>query len=84
MFNPTNRVVLRGGWSTAFRAPNFSELYQNTWFINVDTGLGAFPLALFGPNPDLVPEEIQTFEAGAEYRFSENLSAKADFHRSRV
>ncbi len=84
VFNPTNRVVLRGGWSTAFRFPNFNELYQNTWFINVDTGITAFPLAVFGPNPDLDPEEIRTFELGAEYRFSENLSAKADFHRSRV
>ena len=84
VFNPTNRVVLRGGWSTAFRFPNFSELYQNSWFFNVDTGFGAFPFAVFGPNPDLAPEEIRTFEMGAEYRFSENLSAKADFHRSRV
>lgn len=84
VFNPSSKVVLRGGWSTAFRFPNFSELYQNTWFFNVDTGFAAFPFAVFGPNPDLGPEEIRTFEAGAEYRFSANLSAKADFHRSRV
>ena len=84
VYNPTNQLVLRGGWSSAFRFPNFSELYQNTWFFNADTGFGVIPFAVFGPNPDLKPEEIQTFEFGAEYRFSPNLSAKADFHRSRV
>ena len=84
VYSPTNQVVLRGGWSTAFRFPNFSELYQNTWFINVDAGFAVIPLAAFGPNPDLEAEEIQTFELGGEYRFSANLSAKADFYRSRV
>jgi outer membrane receptor protein involved in Fe transport len=39
---------------------------------------------VFGPNPDLVPEQIRTFEFGAEYRFSSNLSAKADVYRSRI
>ncbi len=84
VYNPSNKVVLRGGWSSAFRNPNFSELYQNTWFFSVDTGFGAFPFAVFGPNPELEPEEIETFELGGEYRFSQNLSAKADFFRSRV
>lgn len=84
VYSPTNQVVLRGGWSSAFRFPNFSELYQNTWFINVDAGFAIIPLAAFGPNPNLEAEEIQTFELGGEYRFSANLSAKADFYRSRV
>ena len=82
--NPTSQLVLRGGWSSAFRAPNFSELYQNTWFFNADAGFTVIPFAVFGPNPDLEAEEIRTLEFGAEYRFSGNLSAKADFYRSRV
>ena len=28
------------------------------------------PLAVFSPNPGLVPEQIETFEVGAEYRFN--------------
>ena len=84
VYSPTNQVVLRGGWSTAFRFPNFSELHQNTWFINVDAGFAVIPLAAFGPNLISKAEEIQTFELGGEYRFSANLSAKADFYRSRV
>lgn len=84
VWNPTSRLVLRTGWGTAFRFPNFSELYQNSWFFNVDTPIGAFPLAVFGPNPRLQAEQIRTVEAGAEYHFSPNLSAKLDFHRSRL
>ena len=84
VFNPTTRLALRAGWSTAFRFPNFSELYQDSWFINVDSAVGVFPLAVFGPNPSLEPEEIRTVEGGVEYKFSSQFSAKADFHRSRV
>ena len=84
VFNPTSQLVFRGGWSSAYRNPNFSELYQNTWFFNADAGFAVIPFAVFGPNPDLGPEEIRTLEFGAEYRFSPNLSAKADFFRSTV
>ena len=84
VYNPTDRLALRGGWSTAFRFPNFSELYQNTWFFTADAGFTAFPFAVFGANPVLEPEEIRTWEAGVEYKFSSQLSAKADFHRSRL
>ena len=84
VFNPTDRLALRAGWSTAFRFPNFSELYQDSWFFSGDSPFGGFPLAVFGPNPELEPEEIRTFEAGVEYKFSPHLSAKADVHRSRL
>lgn len=84
VWNPTGRLVLRTGWSTAFRFPNFSELYQNSWFFNVATPFGAFPFAVFAPNPGLKPERIRTVEAGAEYHFSPNLSAKLDLYRSRL
>ena len=82
--SPSQRLVLRGGYSTAFRFPNFSELYQNSWFFNIDSPFGAFPLAVFAPNPFLKPEEIRTFEVGGEYRFTPEVSAKVDVYRSRV
>jgi outer membrane receptor protein involved in Fe transport len=85
--NPTEPLVLRAGYGTAFRFPNFSELAQDTWFINVDAGIPGFPvipLAVFKPNPTIQPEEARTFDAGAEYRFSASVSGKLDFYRSRL
>jgi iron complex outermembrane receptor protein len=84
VFDVTEHFVLRSGWSTAFRFPNFSELYQNSWFLFVGNDFFSAPLALFAPNPGLQPEQIQTFELGGEYRFNPNVSAKMDFHRSRL
>ena len=84
VFNPSARLVLRGGWSTAFRFPNFSELYQNSWFLGVESPFGAFPIAVFDPNPFLKPEEIRTFEVSGEYRFTPQVSAKVDLFRSLV
>ncbi len=84
VFDATDRLVLRAGWSTAFRFPNFSELYQNSWFIFAGNSFFAAPFAVFSPNPGLEPEQIESFEAGAEYRFNPNLSAKVDFYRSHL
>src|ERR1051326_8093528 len=37
VYTPSNRLVLRGGYSTAFRFPTFSELYQASWFLTVSS-----------------------------------------------
>ncbi len=85
VYNPTDPLVLRAGYGTAFRFPNFSEIGQSSWFINVE-GVApvAIPLASFRPNLQLQPEEIRTLDAGAEYRFSPQLSAKVDLYRSEL
>jgi iron complex outermembrane receptor protein len=87
VFTPTPGLVVRGGFGTAFRFPTFSELYQESWFINIASDQGLFPpfpLAVFAPNPDLQPEEIRTIDAGAEYQLSPTVSVKADLFRSTV
>ena len=84
VYTPNERTVIRGGWSTAFRFPNFSELYQASFFLALDGGAFVVPIQTFAPNPDLVPEEIRTFDFGIEYRFNPSLSAKADFYHSEV
>ena len=84
VYSPNDDLVVRGGWSTAFRFPNFNELYLNTWLIGADLGGFGFPLALFGPNPDLRPEEIRTFDLGFEYQISERMTAKLDLFHSEV
>lgn len=87
VYTPNDRLVVRGGYSTAFRFPNFSELYQDSWFLTVSNEtapIPSFPIAVFAPNPDLRPEEIRTFEVGGEYQISPAISAKVDLYRSRV
>jgi iron complex outermembrane receptor protein len=87
VYTPNERLVLRGGYSTAFRFPTFSELYQASWFFTVSTklpGVGPFPFSIFHPNDNLKPEEISTFDLGGEYQISPTVSAKADLYRSRV
>ena len=87
VYTPNDRLVVRGGYGTAFRFPNFSELYQDSWFLgisNANPNIPAFPVAVFTPNPNLQPEEIRTFEVGGEYQISPTVSAKLDLYRSRV
>lgn len=84
VFTPTDALVLRAGWSTAFRFPTFTEMYQASWFLNAQTPARAIPLTVFQPNPNLKPEQIRTYDAGAEYRFSPSLSGRVDLFRSQI
>lgn len=84
VYTPNDKLVVRGGYGTAFRFPTFSELFQESGFLTLSTSFGAIPLASFIPNPGLRPEEIRTFEAGGEYQISPTVSAKVDLYNSRV
>jgi iron complex outermembrane receptor protein len=87
VFSPNDRTVLRASYGTAFRFPNFSELYQASWFLTASNNqlpIPPFPLAVFQPDQTLKPEEIQNFELGGEYQISPTVSAKIDAYRSRV
>jgi iron complex outermembrane receptor protein len=80
VYSPSKSFVLRGGWSRARRVPNFYELFQDTSFL----AAGPIVFARFGPNPDLEPEEIESFELGGEVRLARNVALKLDLFRSRV
>ena len=84
VYTPRDGMVWRAGWNRAFRFPNFSELYQATWFFNVDFGPFATPLVNFFPNPFLQPESIETFEAGWEGRLSDDAALKLDLYHSTI
>ncbi len=84
VYNPGERTVLRGGYSTAFRFPNFSELYQDAAFLGLQFGPVFNTIQDFQPNPGLQPEEIRTFDLGLEHRFNPEFSAKLDLFRSEV
>lgn len=86
VFDATDKLTLRAGWSKAFRFPSFSELYQNSWFLNVKSDIAGstFPLAVFKPNPNLRPETIQNAEIGAEYRFNDFFTSKLNLYHSTI
>lgn len=87
VYTPNDRLVVRGGYSSAFRFPTFSELYQASWFLTVSTDqlpIPPFPLSVFLPNETLKPEEISTFDLGAEYQLSPSVSLKTDLYRTKV
>jgi iron complex outermembrane receptor protein len=84
LFRASDEVVLRAGWSQAFRFPSFSELYQSSWFFTLDAGAFSVPLSVFQPNPGLEPEKITTWDVGGDYRFSSGLSGKVDLFYSEL
>lgn len=59
-YKPTETFMIYGSWSRAFRAPNLTELYAS------GTHFTAGPFTnVFIANPDLKPETVTTYEAGA-------------------
>lgn len=52
--NVTDALRLRASYGTAFKAPTFNDLYYPD-------------IGFFRGNPDLEPEESETFEVGARY-----------------
>ncbi|MCF4164795.1 TonB-dependent receptor [Zavarzinia compransoris] len=61
VFHVTDNVTLRGGWSTAFKAPTLLENSPN--WLQISCGGGCF---LVGSD-DLDPETSQTVEIGVSY-----------------
>jgi iron complex outermembrane receptor protein len=78
VFLPTTKLVLRTSYGRAFRQPTWNDLFIDMKF------LAGFPDIRLTGNPDLETEKIDTFEAGLEYFFNPEFSAKADFYYSNV
>lgn len=99
-YKPADGVILFGNWSEAFRAPSFNEIYADNIHFEIPNlsvpgpfgpmGPPAFVTNFFVPNPDLVPEESQTWEAGAGLDFNDvlmegdRLTAKGSYYKSDV
>ncbi len=58
-------------FATAFRAPNFNEMF----FINNPVTVG---------NPSLDPEKINTFEVGLGYNFTEHIRGNVNYFSNRI
>lgn len=76
VYHPDALTTLRTSFIHGFRTPTLFELYKP----HVRAG-GRF---LRRANPDLDPEEIRSWEAGAERVFFDNLWLRATYYHSRV
>ena len=76
---PTDGLMFRGSYGTAFRAPTLPEIYGNSNNLfgqNYTNPAGGAPLlgfALSGANTNLSPETATTWSVGADFDAVENL-----------
>ncbi len=68
-------MIFKAGYSTAFRAPTFQELYDRSQ-IAVKNGSNG--------NPDLKPEKIKTFEVGVEYKPIETVKFRVNGFQNKI
>ncbi|MFH1896743.1 MAG: TonB-dependent receptor [Candidatus Desantisbacteria bacterium] len=61
-------TVFKLSTGKAFRSPDFSELYNQQYFLST--------LVQKQPNKELVPEEITSYEAGIFHQFNEKMRGK--------
>ena len=89
---PADNVVVRGSYGTAFRAPSLHQLGLGRTDESpnlVDTvrcaavGLGCQPqeyTAVFEGNPDLGPEESDSYNLGAVFEVSDDFNISVDYY----
>lgn len=91
IFEPVEGLILRGAYSTAFRAPSLIELRANsTAFIELvsDPAAGGLPTPVFfvtGDNPALQPEKATTWSLGFDYspKFARGVRLSATYFNVR-
>ena len=99
-YKPIKQLLIFGNWAEAFRAPSFNELYADNVHFQIPNlsvpgpfgpfGPPAFVTNFFIPNPDLVPEQSQTWEIGAGVDLSnvffdgDVFTAKGSYYESDV
>lgn len=75
-FDPTDRLRLRAGGGTGYRAPSFKDLYLN--FQNPGVGYEVVG------NPDLRPEYSTGYNAGIEYEPTDWLWLSVNAYHNRI
>ncbi len=66
--NPAEGIYIWGSWAEAFRAPSLTELFVDGTHFTAALDPGQIVINEFVPNPDLLPENSTSFEAGARFR----------------
>ncbi len=83
LMRPTDRVSLRGSYSTSFRAPSvFQQNGQGTTLQQVTDPLNAtaFVAVRQSGNPDLVPENSRAFNAGGTFEPIDGMTFDVDYY----
>ncbi len=73
-WHPDSKTTIRASAGKGFKMPSLFELYK----VHVRQGGAYYRLA----NPDLKPENIQSWDMGVERKLSDNLMAKVSFYQS--
>ena len=93
---PSEEMVVRGSFGTAFRAPSLHQLGLGATDESpnlVDNarcaavGLGCQPqeyTAQFAGNPDLGPEESTSYNFGVIYQFTDDFSISVDYYNYEI
>lgn len=86
-WSPMESLTLRSSWGTSFRAASLPQTHDNpaisaTFFARAD-GSRALALQLGGGNPDLKPEQAETFTLGADYRRRGGLVLSVNYFDTR-
>ncbi|QAV24447.1 TonB-dependent receptor domain-containing protein [Proteus hauseri] len=73
-FSPTDWLQLYTSYSTAFRAPTLSEMFNDSLHFKMRMGFFGTTSAHWVPNPNLKPEKNRTWEYGGQLVFQELLT----------
>ncbi len=88
---PTDQLAFRASWGQGFRAPSLAQIglgpSQESEFFQDTFGCADNPaycantdfLIIFSGNPDLQPEESETYNIGAVWQPTDSFSASLDF-----
>lgn len=72
-YQATQELLVRGSFGRAERFPTVSELYQ----------IQAFTYGTVTPNPNLLPETVNSYDLTGEYTFGKNVARLSYFHEDR-
>ncbi len=79
VYRPVDAVTLRTSYGQSFRAPNNLDLYSTTI---ISSGTSPTGYSTTRSDPNLKPERGTTWEAGGEWRLSQNLKANATYYET--
>ncbi len=84
LYRKGDRFSARFTWGTAFRAPTLFQQFNETTALNASLDPVTGQLVFIGntarPNPDLEPEDAETFNVGFTYAPLENLEFSLDYY----
>ena len=79
---PSDRLMVRGSWSRAYRLPSWNERFIYQRFIPEEISPGL--IVTFYGNPDLDRERMDSTEAGVSWRMNDRVLLQCDLYNNRI